>query len=176
MSRRIRWLGIALILCFSLVLVQLTHLQVLQAGQLSASPGNPRNAEKNLDNDRGAILAADGTILAYSERIDDPGSYQYQRVYPATTASLFSDVVGYASSLYGTWGIEYQYNDQLTSHSQPARTLGQLLNPTSGTDDVILTIQPALQAAARRALAGRDGAVVVLDPSTGAVLAMSAID
>jgi len=174
MSRRIRWLGIALILCFSLVLVQLTHLQAIESGPLSASPGNPRNAAKNLDNNRGDILAADGTVLAYSKPTHAPGSYKYQRVYPPARAGLFSDIVGYASDLYGTWGIEYQYNDQLISHSQPAGSLGELLNPMSGTDDVTLTVQPKLQEAAQSALAGRDGAVVVLDPSTGAVLALYA--
>jgi len=64
-------------------------------------------------------------------------------VYPTATARLFSDLVGYDSIKYGTWGIEYQYNDQLIAHAQPARSLSQFLNPTTATDDVTLTVQPS---------------------------------
>jgi peptidoglycan glycosyltransferase len=174
MGRRIRWLGIVLILCFALVLIQLTNLQFRRAHQLASASANPRNQSKILDNARGDIVAADGSILAYSRALNIPGSYKYQRVYPTATARLFSDVVGYDSIKYGTWGIEYQYNDQLIAHAQPARSLSQFLNPTTATDDVTLTVQPKLQLAAQQALAGRDGAIVALNPNTGAVLAMYA--
>ena len=113
-------------------------------------------------------------MLAYSQKVPNAGptDYKYQRVYPESTAQLFSDIVGYDSSLYGTWGAEYEYNDQLVSHQQPPHSLGEFINPTTSTDDVYLTVQPKLQALAQQELAGRDGAVVVLNPTTGAVLAM----
>ena len=41
-----------------------------------------------------------------------------------------------------------------------------------GRKVVVLTIDPALQEAAYKALAGRKGAVVAVDPSTGAILAL----
>jgi len=170
-GRRIRWLGLALILCFALVLLQLTNVQFRRASALNAAPQNPRNEIHRYQNARGAIIAADGTVLAYSTA-STVGPYKYQRVYPAATASLFSDMVGYDSPEYGTVGVEYQYNQQLQSHKQPARSLSEFFNPTTGTDDVILTVQPKLQAAAQAALGGRDGAVVVMNPTTGAILAM----
>ncbi len=60
----------------------------------------------------------------------------------------------------------------LTPHAQPPQSFAQVLAPTSAADSVTLTIYPALQRVAQRALAGRDGAAVVLDPQNGDILAM----
>ena len=86
--------------------------------------------------------------------------------------------MGYSSLFFGTSGVENEYDGQLTPHSQPVRTLGQLLSPPGRTtDNVTLTVRRTLQTAARQALAAipganKDGAVVALQPKTGAVLAM----
>lgn len=176
MGRRIRWLGLALVVCFALVLFQLTNIQFRQANALANSPDNPRTIAAAADNPRGDILAANGQVLATSVKASGQcGGKEYQRTYPASTASLFADVVGYDSPLYGTFGVEYEYNAQLSAHQQPPASLGQLLGgaPTT-TDNVTLTLSPSLQALAASELAGRDGAVVVLDPSTGAIEAMYA--
>lgn len=177
MGRRIRWLGVAMMLCFALVLVQLGNVQFRQATALANSPHNPRNKVLRFDNRRGEILASDGTVLAQSVPSDNPkGNYQYNRIYPA--GSLFAQIVGYDSLNYGTNGVEYQYNSYLQLHSQPVKTIGQFFSPLPPEpDNVTLTVVPALQQAAEQALANvagpnKDGAVVVLDPHTGAVLAM----
>jgi peptidoglycan glycosyltransferase len=177
MGRRIQWLGVGLMLCFALVIAQLVNIQVKEATALNKSPTNRRNHTKIFENLRGDILAANGTVLAESVRAPHgSGTYKYIRKYP--TGSLFSQIVGYSSLLYGTTGIEYAYNAQLITHTQPKTTLNELLSPPPPTtDDVTLTVQPYLQALARTELAdvvspNKDGAVVVLDPRTGAVLAM----
>ena len=106
--------------------------------------------------------------------------YHYMRQYP--DGPLFSGIVGYNSPLfYGTTGIEEQYNSDLGAHQEAPQTLSQLLfrekQPVT-TDDVTLTVEPSLQQVAWNALttlppgANKDGAVVVLNPKTGAVLAM----
>ena len=77
-------------------------------------------------------------------------------------------------------GIEYEYNQYLQTHSQAPQNFSQLLfnKPPSEPDDITLTIDPVLQQAAETALTtlppgpNKDGAVVVLNPTTGAVLAM----
>lgn len=183
MSRRIRWLGAFMLLCFALVLVQLVNVQFRQAQALRSSPNNPRNVVKKYDNLRGDILAANGQILA--ESVPAPkgsGPYQYMRSYPM--GSLFAQIVGFDDAFYGAdAGVEYQYNSYLVAHNQKATTLSQLLAPPPPTtDDVTLTVEPYLQQVAQQALASipasvdpsgnRDGAVVVLDVHTGAVLAM----
>ena len=90
---------------------------------------------------------------------------------------------GYDSILnYGLTDIEAEYNSYLESHQQTAQTLSQILFreklPTI-TDNVTLTVEPKLQqASGQPALStfpagkNKDGAIVVLDPKTGAVLAM----
>ena len=177
MGRRIRWLGVVLIVCFGLILVQLTNIQFHRAAALKASTYNPRNSSARYDNLRGDILAADGTVLAQSVPAK-AGAYKYQRVYPG--GALYGEVVGYDSALWGTFGVEDTYNSQLSKHTQPATTIGQLLSPPGPTtDNVTLTIQPKLQQAAQTALnnivsasGNKDGAVVAIDPTTGAVEAM----
>ncbi len=185
MGRRIRWLGVIMVLCFGLVVVQLVNIQLVKAKQLSTSPDNPRVAVMADDNARGDIYAADGTVLAQS--VPTPAGtnrtaykYDYVRQYP--DGPLYAGITGYDSALYyGTSGIEEQYDSYLDAHPQAPHTLSQLLfreNPPVITDNVTLTVEPKLQEAAWQALttlppgANNDGAVVVLDPKTGAVLAM----
>jgi peptidoglycan glycosyltransferase len=176
-GRRIRWLGVVMLLCFGLVVVQLVNIQFFRAKALANSPYNPRVASQKFDNQRGTIYAANGSILAQSVKATS-GSYHYMRTYPQ--GPLFAGITGYDSLVYGTSGIEYQYNQYLQTHAQAPQNFSQLLfnKPPSEPDDVTLTIDPVLQQAAQAALTtlppgpNFDGAVVVLNPTTGAVLAM----
>ncbi len=81
MGRRIRWLGLVLILCFTLILLQLVNIQVRQASSLNASANNPRNITKQYDNNRGVIRAANGAVLAKSVKVPGagPDTDQYYR-------------------------------------------------------------------------------------------------
>jgi penicillin-binding protein 2 len=84
--------------------------------------------------------------------------------------------------LVGKSGIERIYDDILKGQDGQAievvDSLGRVQNvkarqfPVQG-DDVILTIDGALQAEAERALEGREGVIVALDPKTGEVLALA---
>jgi peptidoglycan glycosyltransferase len=177
MGRRIRGLGVILLLAFALVIAQLVNIQKVKAPSLQASAFNPRNQAKSFDNNRGNIYATDGTLLADSVQSQAASPHQYLRQYPQ--GSLYSQVVGYASPFYGTAGIESEYNDQLVEHTLPTQTLAQALGfdpRETSTDNLTLTINPTLQKAAQAALsqvsgANRDAGVVAMDPSTGAVLA-----
>ena len=182
MGRRIRWLGVIMVICFGLVIFQLVNIQLIRAKALQTSQFNPRVASQIFNNARGEILAADGTVLARS--VPTPAadkkvySYHYVRQYPQ--GALYGGITGYDSVLTGAvTDIENEYNSDLTAHQSPPQTLSQLLfrevRPTT-TDDVTLTVEPSLQQQAWDALIAtpnnNDGAVVVLDVKTGAVLAM----
>ena len=176
MGRRIRWLGVIMVICFGLAIVQLVNIQVVKAPALRASASNPRNEGKQYDNQRGDIYASDGTLLAESVK-SSSGPYHYMREYPQ--GSLYSQVVGYSDEYYGTAGIENQYNSYLVTHTQSAQTFSQVLGFTpleTSRDSLTLTIDPGLQQAARTALSqitgsNKDAGVVAVDPKTGAVLA-----
>ncbi len=169
MSRRLRILATILLVLFAVIVAQSANIQFFRAPSLNASPNNPRNLNPSGNFPRGEILAANGTVLAYSEKQNSP-YYPYRRVYPE--GSLTSGVVGFSSPYYGLWGLEYEYNSFLAAHPQPPQSFEQLLAPTSAADSVTLTIQPALQQVARTALKGIEGAAVAMDPKTGAVLVM----
>ena len=75
--------------------------------------------------------------------------------------------------MYGTLtGVEAEYNSALTYHGQPIRSFDDLITSNAGTDTVQLTLDSRLQLLAQQQLNGLDGAVVLLDPSSGAILAM----
>jgi penicillin-binding protein A len=176
-GRRIRWLGVVMLLCFGLVIVQLVNIQFVRAKALANSPYNPRVSTLKYNNLRGNIYASDGTLLAQSVKATS-GLYHDMRVYPQ--GPLYAGITGYDSLEYGTSGIEYEYNQFLQTHTQAPQNFSQLLfnKPPSEPDDITLTVDPTLQQAAETALTtlppgpNFDGAVVALNPTTGAVLAM----
>jgi len=174
MGRRIRWLGIVLIVLFGVVLFQLGNIQFHKAGALASDPKN-----------RATPRSSSTTSAARFWRPTAPCSpsrFRHERVLqvPAGLSAglLVLPARRLRLSIYGTNGIEDQYNDYLVAHTQPAQSLAQLLSPPpKTTDDVTLTINPTLQKTAQEALASasgvnKDGAIVALDPQTGAVLAM----
>lgn len=117
--------------------------------------------------DRGEILSADGQILAKTVT-DKKGNST--REYPYD--DLFAHVVGRFEK--GRTGIESSENfNLLTSHDNP---LYMLFNEIAGKknigDNVVTTLNVDLQKAAYNALGDHRGAVVVLEPSTGKILAM----
>jgi penicillin-binding protein A len=179
MGRRIGWLGVAMVLCFGVLFLQLNNVQVAKAKKYADDPANPRISAELYTQPRGEIVASDGTVLAQSV-LSPPGSglYKYQRVYPAATAKLFSQITGFDSLIYGRTGVESSYNSYLVAHNKPVKTIGDLFTTRTVTDDVALTVDPKLQLAAQNALdlltsnPQHIGAVVAINPSTGAIEAM----
>lgn len=172
LSRRIRWMGVFVLVCFIAVFVQLNNLQVVQAHKYAMAPGNPQVIASRNSQPRGAITTVEGTVLAQSAKAPKGSAYAYDRQYP--TGSLFGQITGTFSHYYGLYGVEASYNSYLLAHNRPIKNLGDLLTTTTVTDTVILTLSDTLQKDAQQALGGRDGSVVVLDPSTGAIEAMYA--
>jgi len=149
----------------------LTWVQVLQARSLNNDARNTRNLDKELRAERGAILTSDGVVLAQSVRRADGF---YRRTYPA--GKLAAHATGYYSARYGRSGIESARNDVLAGHRDYASfqdVMDDALGRAVPGNDVVLTIDSGVQKAAERALAGHRGAVVAIDPTTGAVLALA---
>ena len=156
---------------FALLVANLTLIMVVQADYYQNMPGNNHTLMQESDTERGSISTYDGVVLAESQQTED-GSYE--RVYPA--GDLASHVVGYYSTQYGTSGIEASENETLKGQQNYA-SWTDVINAAAGINtpgnDVRLTINSTIQQAAQDALEGETGAAVVMDPSTGAVLAMA---
>ena len=179
MEKRIRRLGIFMVLCFVALFIQLNNIQVVKAHSLATSTENPAVIQAERTQPRGEILAANGTVLAQSVLAPAGDYYKYQRVYSTATAGLFANIVGWDSINYGKLGVEASYNQYLEAHNRTPTTLLDLLTNSTVTDNVTLTIRPKLQAAMATALnnmpqTGISSPVsaVALDPTTGAILAM----
>jgi len=162
------WLVIVLVFALA---GNLTWLQVVDARALNNNTANTRNLEKELRGERGAILTKDGVVLAHSVK---QANGHFQRTYPE--GGLAAHVTGYYSLRYGRSGIESVENDVLAGHRAFA-TWSDVIDDALGRSvtgsDVVLTIDSRIQKAAEKALGGRRGAVVAIDPSTGAVLALA---
>ena len=156
---------------FALLVANLTMIMVVQADSYQTMPGNNHTLAKEAKSERGTISTYDGIVLARSA-VHDDGSYE--RIYPA--GDLATHVVGYVSQQYGTSGIEASYNETLKGQESFA-SWTDVLNDMAGVgtagNDVTLTINSKIQQAAQDALAGNKGAAVVMDPKTGAILALA---
>ncbi|MGE0877696.1 MAG: peptidoglycan D,D-transpeptidase FtsI family protein [Acidimicrobiia bacterium] len=169
MNKSIRKLGFVLLLCYGVLFAQLTNVHLVKAKQYNASPINNREIIRDFSVERGTIITTDGVIVADSVPSND--KYDFQRTYP--TNDLFAPVTGWFSFLYGTGGVERTYNDQLTGQIAKEQDPGlAALLKGKKPSDVVLTLRSDLQQVAKDALGEREGAVVALDPRSGAILAL----
>lgn len=167
MTAQIRKVGVALLVLFVALFVKLNALQVFGAERLANHPGNTRVAVRDFSRARGQILSADGTVVAKSVPSDD--AFERQRQYPE--GDLFAHVTGFFSFTYGATGVERTYGDELAGRDLGIRNLKDVLVERTVTGEVTLTVDKNLQAVARDQLGKRKGAVVAVDPTSGAVLA-----
>jgi penicillin-binding protein A len=168
----LRRLSVAVMLLFGLLLLNANYLQVVRADALHNDSHNPRLIAEEYSRERGPILVG-GRPVARSVETDD--RLKFLRTY--SDGKLYAPATGFYSLVYGASGIEQTDNSVLagTDDSLFVRRVIDLLTgtpPKGGS--VALTLNPAAQKAAYdglRKLNAR-GAVVAVDPSTGAILAM----
>lgn len=154
---------------FAVLIGNITYIQVIKASEYQDMPSNNHTINKARFIKRGSIITADGLTLAESIQQADG---TYARSYP--NGNLAAHVVGYYSQQYGTMGIENTQNDTLTGskdYSSWQNALNSLAGISEPGNSVQLTIDSRIQRAAEQALVGRVGAIVALDPRSGAVLA-----
>ena len=130
---------------------------------------NPRRIAAQARIQRGSITDRDARPLAHSIQT----TAGLERQYPQ--ASAYS-LVGYASLRYGLGGAEAAFDAALSGAAQPPSLASHFAThilhiPPTGAD-VRLTVDLAVQGALARAMTGEQGAAVVLDAQSGAVLAL----
>jgi penicillin-binding protein A len=171
MNKPIRRVAFIALLMFGLLLANGTYMMIFQQQSLAAQPQNRRVRDAEFAQNRGAILAAGKTEIA--KTVPSKDRFKYQRVYPED--ELYAVITGFYSYDRGSTGLERTYNAPL-SGTDDALFIRQLVdmatNKTPEGASVQTTIVPKIQKAAADALGNQKGAVVALDPKTGAVLAM----
>jgi penicillin-binding protein A len=171
MSRQLRRVGTVVLLMFLALFTSTTIIQVVSADQLKADPRNVRTLDDSYSAERGQILDANGDVLAKS--VPSKDVYKYQRVY--TQPELYADITGYFTFNQANPGIEGALNQYLSgsANDQFLTNLSRIVTgQTQKGASVELTIDPKVQQAAYNALGNNIGAVVAMDPKTGAILAM----
>lgn len=162
--------GVALACAFAVLAAGAGWWQVAEAQRLSTAPDNPAVIAIARRMLRGPIEDRNGSWLARSSR-DANG--EAQRTYRDDT---ISQVVGYASRQFGTSGLERTYNAELLGlvGSDPMEELTGKFDPKpSAALGLRLALDLRLQRAAIAGLGKDRGAVVMLDPTTGEILALA---
>jgi len=156
---------------FVVLAVYLSYLQVVKGPALTANPYNRRFQEYESQVRRGTIYDVKGVALA---RTEFSGGKKGNRVYPR--GADMAHLVGYISDRYGRAGLESAFDGNLLG-MEGADKIKNLINKLLGKEqsggDIALTVDASLQKLAMELLGSRRGAVVLLDPRTGAVRVMA---
>jgi peptidoglycan glycosyltransferase len=182
-SRSIQNLGLVIGLGFVLLSLQLLRQQFVSADtivgtvhvdeQTGQTTSNVRRVIQSMRVQRGKILDRNDAVLVNTQVVADGFAV---RIYPLAdqiNPAAYGNIVGFYSHRYGESGLESTYGDYLSGESDSyGRIRDSLLGKQQVGDDLHLTIDARLQAAVTGILGGRTGSIVVLDPRTGAVLAM----
>jgi peptidoglycan glycosyltransferase len=174
MNAPLRRAGVVVLVLFGMLFVNLNWVQAYKADDYRTSDYNPRVQISEYQRQRGSIEAAGGVVLAQSGPTND--ELKYLRAYPQ--AAQYAHVVGHKGVNLGSSAIEKLENAYLQGNddSQLAeRWLAMLTGKQSSGGSVLLTLSPMAQQMAYQAMQNngrvRKGAVVALDPTTGALLA-----
>ena len=145
----------------------LIYFNLTQAESIINNSYNKRQGVLSRRTIRGSILSDDKTKLAVTN-VDDDGNET--RYYPYS--GLFSHTIGYLNN--GGYGLESLYGYYMLHSNQ--HFFEQIGNDLSGNrntgDNVVTTLNVGLQKACYDALGSNRGAVIVMEPSTGKILAM----
>jgi penicillin-binding protein A len=172
MNRQITKLFAFIVVLFGVLVGFTSYWSVFDAEALKDKEVNRRPLLEQQQIRRGRILAADGTVIAKSLGKGKGTEKRYVRRYPE--ASLFGHPVGYSFVRQGDSELERFHNDELIGEGNEfSSILDELTGTTQEGDDIVTNIDTEAQ---RVALADLEeagfGAVVAIEPSTGAVKVM----
>lgn len=152
-----------LIAGFGILAIALGYWQIVRGPQLSGDAANPRVADARASEPRGRILDRNGVVLADGT----PRKY--------ADPSLVH-TVGYHSDRFGDTDLEAAYDAELRGEhalSPLDRLAQEVFHTRPQPNDLVLTIDKRIHDAAIQALGDSAGAIVAIDPRSGAVLAMA---
>jgi cell division protein FtsI/penicillin-binding protein 2 len=154
------------------LLARVNYVQFVQADQLSNDPHNRRVAINQYAQPRGDIIVDGKAVTGHTTT--SGSDFKYKRTY--TDGAMWAPVTGYASQAYSTSMLEGVEDKFLTGDDDRLffnRTVDLLTGKQKQGGNVVTTLNAKAQAAAYNGLGKKKGAVVALDPRTGAILAMA---
>ncbi|MFF5407507.1 peptidoglycan D,D-transpeptidase FtsI family protein [Streptomyces misionensis] len=168
MNKTIRRASVFALLLVLALLVRATWVQFYDGTALADDTLNRRGAIETYSRPLGNIIVA-GNAITGSARTKG-GDLAYKRTY--TDGALYAAVTGYASQAYAPTQLEGIYTDLLNGTDPRLKTvMDTLTGERAAPGDVVTTIDPAVQKAGYRALGGKKGGAVAIDPRTGRILA-----
>jgi peptidoglycan glycosyltransferase len=176
-NRALKRISIAVLVMFLALIVNLNYLQGFETASLASRPDNIRGLAAQFQYERGDILTADGFKIAGTVPSND--IYNYTRKY--YDPDVYAPVTGY-DTLYSQTGVEEAENAVLSGNGSAlsfSNFIDTITNKPRKGATVTLTINSKDQQAAYAGLASvlqntnNTGAVVAINPKTGAILAMA---
>jgi penicillin-binding protein A len=162
--------GLMFALAFGSLALGAGYWQVIESPNLSRAPDDAAVIAAARNVLRGEIVDRDGNRLAWNER-DRHG--EPFRVY---ASNALSGVLGYSSRQYGAAGLEAAWNAELSGvvSADPLRDMVRKFQADPSDPQALkTTLVLELQQAAVDALGRNRGAIVMLDPRNGEVLALA---
>ena len=173
MNRQIVKLFGFIVVLFAVLVGFTSYWSVFDAKNLKAQEANKRPLLEQQQIPRGRILAADGTVIAKSVAKGKGANLRYVRRYPE--GALFGHPIGYSFVEEGDSEFERFHNEELVGEeSEFGSILDQLTGHNQEGDDIVTNLDlPAQKIALEGLEAAGFGAVVAIEPSTGAVKVMA---
>jgi peptidoglycan glycosyltransferase len=168
-NRQIIKLFVFIAVLFGVLIGFTSYWSVFDAKALKEKPTNQRPLLEQQQIPRGRILADDGTVIAKSNPKGHGTNKRYIRHYPL--GKLFGHPIGYSFVKYGQSEFEKYHNEELTGEeSEFGSILDELTGKAQEGEQIVTNLDPKAQEVAMHALEGAGfGAVVAIEPSTGAV-------
>ncbi|MEU1502353.1 penicillin-binding transpeptidase domain-containing protein [Streptomyces sp. NPDC005732] len=168
MNKTIRRAAVFTLLLVLALLVRATWVQFYDGRALADDKNNRRNAIEQYAHPLGNIIVAGNAITGSAQT--KGGDLRYKRTY--TDGSLYAAVTGFSSQVFGATQLEGVYRDLLDGTDNRLKNpLDTVTDKRADPGDVVTTIDPDVQKAAYRALGGKKGGAVAVDPRTGRILA-----
>lgn len=162
-NKRIIRVLIVISALFLALLTYLLYFNMFEAESVSTNPYNRRQWDEERYVERGTIYDSQGIVLAETLTDNDGNT---KRSYPE--GKVYSHVIGYYSKVYGKSLLERQFDGELMGKGD----IGLFQGDKKRGFDLNLTINNSLQKYAYTRMRSRRGALVAMDPKTGAILAM----
>ncbi|MCX4675833.1 penicillin-binding transpeptidase domain-containing protein [Streptomyces sp. NBC_01433] len=172
MNKPLRRIAIFCGLLVLALLIRDNWLQYVRADELNSHKYNRRVQIERYAHERGDIIVDGKSVTGSVETTDN--DFKFKRVWK--NGPLWAPVTGYSSQAFESSQLENLEDGILTGNDDQLffdRTLSMFTGDKKTGGNIVTTLNGAAQKAAFKGLGGKKGAVVALDPQSGAILALA---